>query len=100
MVDEGAHGRNGSGLLATAKGTRRDEDTNVFTPEATGGPDTARFVPEGLPLRREVSVAGGNTHEDGVVLEEGVGFSDGVVRLGRSVHLREDFVREGFSDPE
>lgn len=79
MVGKGAHGRNGRGLLAATNGTGRDEDTNVFTPEATGGPDTARLVPEGLPLRREGAVTGENTEEDGVVLEEGVGLSDGVV---------------------
>ena len=79
MVGKSAHGRNGSGLLTATKGSGRDEDTNVFTPKATGSPDTARLVPEGLPLRREVAVAGGNTEEDGVVLEEGVGLSDGIV---------------------
>lgn len=69
MVGEGAHGRQSSGLLATAGGTGGDEETSVLAPEATGGPDRAGLVPEGLPLSGEVTVASGDTEKDGIVLQ-------------------------------
>lgn len=100
VVGEGAHGGNRSGLLATTGTSSGDEDTSVLAPEATSGPDGAGSIPEGLPLCREVTVAGGNTEEDGIVLQEIIGLNDGVGRLGGSVHLGQNLVGESLGDLE
>ena len=99
MVSEGAHGGKTSGLLATALGTSRDEETSVLAPVATGGPDTAGLVPESLPLGREVTVTGGDTEQDGIVGKEVGRLGNGVAGLGRSVHLGQDLFAEGLGDP-
>lgn len=64
--------------MTTALGTSGDEETGVFAPEATGGPNAAGLVPEGLPLGGEVAVSGGDTEQDGIVVEELVGFGNRV----------------------
>lgn len=78
----------------------RHKEAGVFAPEATGLPLLAGVVPEGPPLGREVSVAGGDTHEESIVLLEDRGVGDlrdrGVLR--GSVHLGEDFLGEGLGD--
>lgn len=99
MVSEGAHGSNGGRFLATAESTGGDEDTGMLTPVATGGPDRAGLVPEGLPLRGEVTVASGDTEQDRVVLEQVVRLDNGVARLGGGVHLDQNIVGEGLGDP-
>lgn len=100
VVGEGAHGGNGSRLLATTEGTGGNEETGVLAPIATRGPDTTGPVPEGLPLSGEVTVASGDTEKDGVVVLQSVGFDDGVRRLGRSVHFGEDVIGKGLGDPK
>lgn len=99
VVSESTHGGNDSGLLATTEGTGGNEDTGILAPVAAGGPDGAGLVPEGLPLSREVTVTGGDTEQDGIVLQEVGRLSNGVGRLGRSVHLGKDLLREGLSNP-
>lgn len=99
VVGESAHGSNGGRLLATTEGTSGDEQTGVLAPEATGGPDTAGAVPEGLPLSREVTVTGGDTEEDGIVVKEVFGGGNGVGGLRGSVHLSENFLGKGLGDP-
>lgn len=68
VMRERAHRRKGSRLLTTTQSAGRDEQTRVLAPETTAGPDAAGLVPEGLPLRGEVTVPGGNAEQDGVVL--------------------------------
>lgn len=97
-MNEGAHGSNGSRFLSTSHGTCRDKSTNVFAVEATRGPDASSLVPESLPLGGEVPIAGRDTAEDCIVLEELRRLSNGVVRLGRRVHFGEDLIGEGFGD--
>lgn len=64
-------------------------------------PLLAGFVPEGLELGGEVTVAGGDAEEHGVEgLEVGGVVQNGVTRLSRSVHLLEDFVGERLRDLE
>lgn len=99
VVGQGAHGVKSSGLLATSKAGSGDEETGVLAGEATGSPDAAGLVPKGLPLGREVTVTGRDAEEEGIVLEQLLGFGNGVVGLGRSVHLAENLVRQGLSDP-
>lgn len=99
VVGEGAHGGDGSGLLATTGGTGGDEETGVLAPVAAGSPDGAGLVPEGLPLSGEVAVAGGDTEEDGIVLQEVGGLSNGVAGLGRGVHLAQHLLGESLGDP-
>lgn len=100
VVGEGAHGGQSSALLATTGGTSGDEETSVLAPVATGSPDGAGLVPECLPLSGEVTVASGDTEEDGIVLQEVGRLSDGVAGLGRGVHLGQSLVREGLGNPD
>lgn len=53
-----------------------------------------------LPLGGEVAVTGGDTEQEGIVLEEGggVGQDGDVRRLGRGVHLGQDLLGEGLRD--
>lgn len=99
VVSEGAQRGDSSGLLTTTEGTGGDEDTGVLAPEATSGPDAASLVPEGLPLSREVTETGGDTEEDGIVLEELGRLSDGVALLGSSVELGQDVLGESLLNP-
>lgn len=100
VMGQSAHGRQSGGFLTTTHGASGDENTCVLAPEATGGPDGAGLVPEGLPLRREITVASGDAEEDGIVLQQVLGLHDGVTGLGRSVHLGQDLFGESFSDSE
>lgn len=100
VVSKGAHGSKGSRLLATAQGGGRDEETGILAPVATGGPDAAGLVPESLPLGGEVTVASGDTDEDGIVFEENLGFGNRVRGFGGSVHFGQDLVGEGLGDLE
>lgn len=100
VVGESAHGSESSALLSTALGAGGNKEAGVLAPEATGLPLAAGAVPEGPPLRGEVAVAGGDAHEEGIVLLEdgGVGnLRDGVV-LGGSVHLGQNLLGEGLGD--
>ena len=98
VVGEGAHGGDGGGFLTAAHGAGADEQAGVFAPEAAALPEAAGRVPECLPLGGEVAVAGGDAEEEGVVgLEDGRG-DGGVVGLGWSVHLGQDFLREGLAN--
>lgn len=98
VVSESAHGSESSRLLTTTKGTGRDEQTGVLAPVATSNPDTAGAVPEGFPLGGEVTVASGDTEEEGVVAEQLVGGGNGVGGLGGSVHLGQNLFGEGLLD--
>jgi hypothetical protein len=100
VVGERAHGGDGGALLATALGRGADEQARVLAPEAAGLPLLAGVVPEGPPLGGEVAVAGGDAHQEGVVLLEGRGvghLGDRAVLFG-SVHLGEDLLGEGLGD--
>lgn len=99
VVSKSAHGSNGGGLLTTTQGASGDEQTGILAPVATGGPDTASAVPESLPLGREVTIASRDTEQHSIVVLEAVRVGDGVVLLGRSVHLSQDFLRQGLSNP-
>jgi hypothetical protein len=100
VVGESAHGGHSSALLSTALGRGADEEAGVLAPEAAGLPLLAGVVPEGPPLGGEVAVAGGDAHQEGVVLLEGRGvghLGDRAVLFG-SVHLGEDLLGEGLGD--
>jgi hypothetical protein len=100
VVSESAHGSESSALLSTTLGAGADEEAGVLAPEATGLPLTAGAVPEGPPLRGEVAIAGGNAHQEGIVLLEDrriADLGDGGV-LGGSVHLGQDIVGESLGD--
>jgi hypothetical protein len=87
MVSKSGQGSNGSRLLSTSLCATRDEKSCVFTPESATAPLPSSSVPEGLPLRREVSVTSWNAEEEGVIFCESFGIDDWDVRLGRGVHL-------------
>ena len=53
-----------------------------------------------LPLSREVTVASGDTEEDGIELGEVIGVKDGIVGLGGRIHLGQDFLRECLGNPD
>lgn len=52
-----------------------------------------------LPLAGEVAVTCRDTEDEGVELREVVGLDYGVIRLRGGMHLGEDFLREGLSNP-
>jgi hypothetical protein len=96
---QGAEARDESALLAAALAAGADEHAGVLAPEGARGPLLARLVPEGLELRREVSVAGRDAKEDAVeLLELGGVVEDGHVGLGWGVHLGEDLIGKGLGD--
>lgn len=100
MVSQGGHGVCTSHLLSTTWGGRRDEETNILPRETTGSPETTGLVDEGLPLAGEVTVTGGDTEEEGVVLWKLVDGDDWVVVLWGGVHLGENFLGESLWDLE
>ena len=99
MMRESTHGRQGGALLPSALRGGADEDADVFAVEAARLPLLAGLVPEGFPLGGEVTVAGGDPEEEGVVFFELVRGDEGDgAGLARCVHLREDFFGEGLFD--
>lgn len=102
VMGEGGDGVLSSSLLATALGSGRDEDTGHLAPETAGSPLLAGLVPESLPLGGEVSVTGGDTEEEGIVVLKDAGVVEGwnVGGLGGSVHLGKDLLGEGLGDLE
>lgn len=102
LVSKGAHRRDDGALLTTTLASSRHEDTGKLSVVCTSSPLLASAVPEGLPLRGEVTVAGGDTKEEGIELLElrGVGEDLDVGGLGRGVHLGEDLIGEGLLDLE
>lgn len=99
VVGKSAHGSNGGGLLATTQGTSGDEQTGILAPVATGGPDAASVVPESLPLCREVTITSRDTEQHSVVFLELFRVGNGVILLVRSVHLIQDLLGQGLSNP-
>ena len=67
MVGQGAHSGDASTLLSSTHGGGRDEYTAVFAPVGPALPLLAGAVPESFPLGWEVTVPGGNPHEDSIV---------------------------------
>ena len=102
MVSEGAHGSESSGLLSSTLGSGGDEETSILAPVQSLSPLLASLVPEGLPLSREVAVTCRYSKEDTIVLLENSGVREGfdVGGLGWCMHLGEDFILEGLSNPE
>ena len=99
MVGQSTHRGKRGRLLTTALGTSGDEETGVFAPEATAGPNAAGLVPEGLPLGGEVAVPGGDAEQDGIIVKEFIGLGNRVIWLRRGVHLAQDIRAEGLGDP-
>lgn len=99
MMGQSAHGSDSGRLLTTAEGASRDEETGVLAPETALGPDAAGLVPPSLPLGGEVTVAGRDAEEEGIVLEQLLWLRNGVGGLGRSVHQGENIVGQGLRDP-
>lgn len=88
MVSESGDGVNDRGLLSSSHGTGGNEDTSVLAPVCTAAPLASGRVPEGLPLSWEVTIAGWDTEEKGIVFLEGLGVDDRVVGLLWCVHLK------------
>lgn len=99
VVGEGAHGGDRSRLLTSTHGSSGDEQSNVLAGESTLLPQGTSGVDEGLELAGEVSVTGGDTEDDTVVVAEGISGSDGVVTLGSGVHLGQDLLGESLGNP-
>lgn len=84
-----------SGFLSSSWGRGRDKDAGIFTPVASGLPLLAGRIPECLPLRREISVAGGNAKQEAVVRLESIGGGERDIGVfGGRVHLGKHFLRE------
>lgn len=99
MVSQSAHGVHSGRFLTTAGAAGGEEDTSLLAPVTALSPDAARPVPEGLPLGREVTVTGRDAKQDSVIFKECLGRSNGVVALGRGVHLLQNLVGECLRDP-
>ena len=52
-----------------------------------------------LPLSGEITVPSGHTEQESIELDKVGRGEDRIVRLGRRIHLLQDFLREGLSDP-
>jgi len=87
-------------LLPSTRSTSRNEETGVFALESTLSPETTGMVPESLPLSGEGTVTGGDTKEEGVVVDEVSRFEDFVVGLGRGMEQLQDIFGKGFLDLE
>lgn len=88
-----------SGFLSSSCGRGRDKDAGIFTPIASGLPLLTGRIPECFPLRREISVTGGDTKQEAVVRLESIGGGERDIRvLGGRVHLGKHFLREGFTN--
>lgn len=57
-----------------------------------------RLVKTHLPLSGEVTVTGGDTEDEAIVVSELCGLEDGVVGLGGCVHLGEDVLGQSLGD--
>ena len=100
VVGEDAQRVIGGHLLSASGSSGRHKDTSVFTGEGTRCPKTASRVPESLPLSWGVTKSSGNAEEESVIGGQNGWGDDWVVAFGRSVHLLQDVLREGFRDPE
>lgn len=88
-----------SGFLSSSWSRGRDKDAGILTPVASRLPLLAGRIPECLPLRREISVAGGNTEQEAVVSLESIGGSERDIGvLGGGAHLGKHFLRECFTN--
>lgn len=69
--------------------------------EAARLPQATACIDKGLPLCWEVTVSGGNAEEEGIVLLQIVRLVHGrdAAVLGRSIHLAQNALGEGFWDP-
>lgn len=73
VVNQGGHGSKGGRLLTTSGGGSGNEQTSELAVETTSLPLSTGSIPEGLPLGREVSVAGGDADQKGIVLGQSGG---------------------------
>lgn len=98
MMGQRTHRSEVGRLLSTAWSSRRDKETNIFAPVTARSPNTHCFVPERFPLGREIPITGWDSHQDSIVFQKHIWFSNRVGRLRRRMHLIEDFLGEGFGD--
>jgi hypothetical protein len=116
VVRERADRIRDSDLLSSTRARRRHKRASVLAGERARRPEGTGRVPEclnhamskrdenddkseaHLPLAREVAVTGGDAHDESVKGGESLSVDDGVVGLGRRVHLGEDLLRERLGD--
>ena len=98
MVHERRERVRDSDFLTSTLCARRYEYAAHLARKRALGPQGARRVPEGLPLRREVTKTGGNPKEEGVEVDEVVWKEDWIAWTGRGVHEFEDIGCECFFD--
>eukprot|EP00962_Isochrysis_galbana_P037116 scaffold12939_cov97-Isochrysis_galbana.AAC.5 len=89
-----------SRLLSAVLRCRREEDARWLPNQSALLPQAAGGVHEGLHLASRHAEAGGQAEHDAVVLGEHVGCCLHVVRLGRRVHLAQDFVGQRLRDAQ
>lgn len=100
MVSERAQGSDDGGFLTAARSSGGYENPGILAPIRSALPFLARGVPEGLPLRREISVTGRNAQEKAIIALKDVGSDQGNIRrLARGVHLGQHFLRKGLLHP-
>ena len=99
VVRERREGAQRGDLLPTAGRARRDEHARVLGVQRARAPQLPGRVPEGLPLRGEVTVARRDAEDERVVVGEVPRLEDGVCGLRGRMHFGENFCGERLLDP-
>jgi len=98
VVDEGRKGVGDGDFLPTTLGAGGDKHTAHLASKSRLAPERACRVPESLPLHREVTIAGGNAEEEGIIIDEVVRKKDWIVwARGRPDELQ-NVLRQGLLD--
>ena len=87
MVSECRYGANYGCLLSSTHCPGGDEHACELAVEGASPPEVTCRVPEGFPLGRKVAVPRRNAEKETVVVWELLHFENGIVGLGRRVHL-------------
>lgn len=85
VISECIHSSDADGLLISTLRIRRNENTGVLCPQATGSPDVTSDVPESLPLRRKIITASRNPEKYGIIFKKLLGFDKQNRRFGRII---------------
>ena len=99
VVSEGRLGRQSGGFLSTTETASGNEHASELAVQFSLLPEVAGSIPEGLPLRWEVTIASGDTTKDAIEVGEFGGGDDRVVGLGGSMHLGQNVLSESLGDP-
>jgi len=98
VVHKSGHDAEVGTLLTTTCAGSRNEGSHEFARKGTTLPKLTSGVPESLELSGPGAITGADTNEEAIVVRELGSGDNGVVRLRRRVHLRENLLRESLRD--